>query len=225
MGLDHAENVIGVGTEYNMKHVLKCFEIVHWVNIENCDYHLLPEIIEAKNTLIRSLVRDQKRKYRVFEIESPFKNTCPRCRGSGEIFKFFKKTVKVNCHICGRAGTVDAICPKCRGSGRFIKRWKQGGGVNLECKKCKGKGKIKVNCKECVGKGQIPKGVLCDEIESTTPCRKCGQLGFIVKDSPKSKKKKSHKSERRPFKPFPTKTRDGKNLADVIKLADVRKDD
>lgn len=217
MELGHAEKMIGVGTKYDMKHALKCFEIIHWAKKQNREFDLLPMTIEAKNILMRNLVTEQKKKFRFFEIESPFENTCPKCKGSGEIFKFFKKSVKVNCHICGGACKVDGECPICKGSGRFIRRWKNGGGVNLECKRCEGKGKVKLNCKECLSKGQIKKAVLSDELKSTTPCKKCRQLGFIEKDFPKPKKKRPHKHNPGPDNPFPLKSKDGKSLADVIK--------
>ena len=217
MELGHAEKLIGVGTKYDIPHVLTCFEIVHWAKKENREFDDIPTTIEAKNTILRHLVTEQKKKYRFFEIESPFENTCPNCKGAGEIYKFFKKSVKVNCHICGGSSKVIGNCPKCKGSGRYIKRWKGGGGVDLECKRCEGKGKVKISCQECKGKGQLKKAVLSDEIKSTTPCKKCRQLGFAPKSFKKPKKKKSNKRRSSPFKSFPTQSRDGKSLADVIK--------
>jgi len=215
MELGHAEKIIGVGNNYTMPHVLKCFEIVHWAKKQNREFDSLPTTIEAKNIIMRHLVTEQKKNYRFFDVESPFENTCPKCKGSGEIYKFFKKSVKVNCHICGGSSKIIDSCPKCKGSGRYIKRWKTGGGVDLECKKCEGEGKTKVSCQECKGKGQLKKAVLSDQLKSTTPCKKCHQLGFVSHKPHKPKKKKS--KIRRPFQPFPVKARDGKSLADLIK--------
>jgi len=218
MELETAERIIGVGSKYDMKHALKCFEITHWAKKENKEFDLLPTAIKARNTIMRHLVTEQKKKYRFFEVESPFDKTCPKCKGSGEIYKFFKKTVKVNCHICGGASKVSEKCPKCKGSGRYIRRWKAGGGVDLECSKCEGKGQLRVDCLECKGKGKLKKSVLNDEIKSTTPCKRCRQLGFIPKSHHPPKKKKSiKKNKHRPFQPFPLKARDGKTLSDVIK--------
>lgn len=217
MELSCAEKLIGVGNKYDMKHVLNCFEIVHWAKKENREFDLIPPAIEAKNAIMRHLVTEQKRKYRFFEIESPFPNTCPKCKGSGEIYKFFKKTVKVNCHICGGASKVLDKCPKCKGSGRYVRRWRKGGGIDLKCQKCEGTGHVKISCLECVGKGQLKKAVLSDEIKSTTPCKRCQQLGFVTKQSSKPKKKKSKRKKKSPFQPFPMTSRDGKNLSDVIK--------
>ena len=216
MELGHAEKLIGVGMEYDMKHVLRCFEIVHWAKVENREFQQLPNVIQAKNIIMRNLVSEQKKKFRFFEIESPFEKTCPKCKGSGEIFKFFRKTVKVNCHICGGSSEIIDRCPKCKGTGRFVKRWKPGGGVNVQCIKCKGKGKTKVKCKECEGKGKLKKPVLSNELKSTTPCKRCRQLGFITKPTPKTKKKKPKKQTNIiPFNPIAGK--DGKTLADIIK--------
>ena len=218
MELSCAEKIIGVGDKYDMKHVLRCFEVTHWAKKENKEFDLLPTTIEARNTIMRHLIIEQKKKFRFFEIESPFESTCPKCRGAGEIFKFFKKTVKVNCHICGGSAKVIGKCPKCKGSGRYIRRWKGGGGVNLECKRCGGTGQIKISCLECKGNGQLKKVVLSDELKSTTPCKKCQRLGYLTKNPPnQKKKKKSKKKSPTPFQPFPIQSRDGKSLADVIK--------
>lgn len=219
MELDYAETIIGVGHEYNMKHALKCFEIAHWAKKENGEQDLIPLVIKAKNTIMQNLIIQQKKQFRFFEIESPYENTCPKCKGSGEIYKFFKKSVKVNCHICGGSSKVEIQCPTCEKTpGRFIKRWKEGGGVNLKCKKCNGTMKVKVSCQDCRGKGKIKKAVLSDELKSTTPCKKCYQLGFLTEhQTKKSKKKKFTKHHHTPFQPFPIKSRDGKTLADVIK--------
>jgi len=221
MELGHAEKLIGIGTEYDMQHVLKCFEIVHWANKQNREFDLMPTTIKAKNVIMRHLVTEQKKKFRFFEIESPYEDPCPKCKGAGEIYKFFKKSVKVNCHICGGSATVMGACPKCKNTpGRFIKRWTTGGGVDLVCKRCDGEAKVKFKCEECKGKGKIQKAVLSDELKSTTPCKKCRELGFISKDFPSPKKKKQHSHQRRPFNPISKITsKDGKTLADVIKTS------
>ncbi len=224
MELGHAERVIGVGQKYNMKYALKCFEVIHWAKKENEELAQIPPVIEAKNVIMRNLIIEQKKRFRFFEIESPYEHTCPKCKGAGEIFKFVKKTVKVNCHICGGSAKVEVQCPTCEKTpGRFIKRWKEGGGVNLKCKKCSGTAKVKVSCQECHGKGKIKKAVLSDELQSTTPCKYCQQLGFLTKIPTKKKSNiKKHPNykphTRSPFKPFPMKSRNGKTLADVIKM-------
>jgi len=215
MPIVDAEKMLGVGKNYDIGHVLKCFDVIHWAKEENKEPEQIPDIILAKNSLLRNLVSTQKKKYRFFTIESPFQHTCPKCKGAGEIFKFFKKTVDVNCHICGKKGTIKNDCPTCKGTGRFIKRWKTGGGVNLECKKCKGKKKVDTKCVKCLGKGVIPKPVLTHTLKSTTPCKKCNQLGYITHSAPPPKKKKKpfkKKAKKAPFKPLMDQS-----LADKIK--------
>lgn len=216
MPVTDAEKMLGVGKNYDIGHVLKCFDVIHWAKEENEETDQVPSIILAKNSLLRNLVSFQKRKYRFFTIESPFENTCPKCRGAGEIYKFFQKTVDVNCHICGKSGNLKQDCPTCKGTGRFIKRWKAGGGVNLKCKKCHGGKKVEVKCEKCLGKGTIPKPVLTHNLKSTTPCKKCNQLGYLPKKlvaAPKKKKAfKKKKVEKTPFQPMMDQT-----LADKIK--------
>ena len=148
-------------------------------------------LILAKNTLLQMLVSQQMEKQRYFEIVSPFENSCISCRGTGEIYKFMRKPVKVNCHICAGKKKVNVTCRKCEGSGRYIERWPEGGGINVECMTCKGKGKVRVKCSHCFGKGKIKKIVPDHHIKSTTPCKHCDELGFIL---PKPIKKKKHET-------------------------------
>ena len=215
MPIVEAEKMLGVGKKYDIGHVLKCFDVIHWAKEENKETDEIPTIILAKNSLLRNLVSNQKKKYRFFTIESPFEKTCNKCKGAGEIYKFIKKTVDVNCHICGKKGTLKQDCPTCKGTGRFIKRWKAGGGVNLECKKCKGTKKVESKCARCLGKGTIPKPVLTHVLKSTTPCKKCNQLGYLTQSAPPKKKithKKKKKAKRTPFTPVMDQS-----LADKIK--------
>ena len=176
-------------------------------------------VISARNTIMQHLVCEQKRKYRFFTIESPFENTCNHCKGAGEIYKFIKKTVDVNCHICGKKGIIKDDCPTCKGSGRFIKKWKTGGGVNLECKRCKGQKKIQVKCVNCLGEGTVKKAVLTHTLKSTTSCKKCNQLGYLPnKLTSKPKAKRPHKKAKRPSsKKVPFTPIMSQSLADKIK--------
>lgn len=211
MELPLAEKLLGVGVDYSMKHVLSCFETAHWVKEQNEEADKIPEVILARNSILRNMICEQKKKFRFFTIESPFENTCPHCKGTGEIYKFFEKTVEVNCHICSK-GTIKKNCPICKGSGRYIKRWKAGGGVNLICKKCQGQKQIEVKCTNCMGNGKIKKPVLTHELKSTTPCKRCKQLGYLPKKKALPPKKKKEISKPTPFQPLLTK-----QLADQIR--------
>jgi len=220
MEFEEAEKILGVGHNYNIKHVLKCFEIVHWTKRENDEKESIPNVILAKNIILQKLIKDQKKKFRFFTIDSPFHKTCPRCHGAGEIYKFVKKEVQVNCHICGGTGTLKEKCPTCKGTGRFVKRWKGGGGINVRCTRCDGSGKISIKCtNENCEEGKISKEVLTHELESTTPCFKCKQLGYLTSHPKKKSKFKNKRQARKkkevktvPFSPLITE-----QLAEKIK--------
>ena len=145
----------------------------------------------AKNILMQFVVSGQMEKQRYFEVVSPFDESCISCKGTGEIYKFERKTVKVNCHICAGKKKVTVKCRSCKGTGRFEKRWQGGGGISVTCKTCKGKGSVRVKCSNCRGKGKIKKVVPSHKIKSTTPCKHCDELGFI---HPKPKKVHTKKS-------------------------------
>jgi len=198
------EKMLGVGTNYTPEHVLKCFQISYSVKKENDELDQIDPFVDAKNRLLRHLVSSQMKAERYFEINPPFKNPCAICKGAGEIYKFKRKIVQVNCHICAGKKKVKVKCPSCKGSGRFQKRWKGGGGINVSCKTCKGNKTVAAKCSECLGKGKKPKDVPDHRIQSTTPCKRCQQLGFV---EDKSKKKKYQ-----PVNPVLTQ-----NLANKIK--------
>ena len=183
------EKVLGVGSDYTPEHVMQCFETNYWVKKENKELDQIESDIEAKNQLLRILVSAQMKAQRYFEITSPFENSCVACRGTGEIYKFKRKTVKVNCHICAGKKKIKV---KCRNrfcvSGRHVRRWKGGGGIDVECHTCKGKGEVFIKCIECHGQGKKRKIVPDHELKSTTPCKHCGQLGF-TENKPKKVKK------------------------------------
>jgi len=150
------------------------------------------EINKAKLILLVPAVRKQVKEQRFFEIISPFSNTCNVCRGAGILFKFERKPVKVNCHICAGKGKIKTVtkikCEKCKKTpGRHIIRWKEGGGINVTCKFCTDgfNDHVEVTkCSDCLGKGKIEKLVLSHEIKSTTPCNRCKQRGFIDPNPP-----------------------------------------
>ncbi len=186
--LEQYEKSIGVGKNYTPESVLKDFDVCYWVKEQNGELDDIKQIIDAKNHLLRHLVSSQMKAQRYFEIKSPFENSCISCRGTGEIYKFHRKTVKVNCHICAGKKKIKVKCSPCKGTGRFIKKWKSGGGIDVTCKKCGGKKERYVKCVECNAKGKKPKIVPDHEIKSTTPCKHCQQLGF-TKNIPRKKKK------------------------------------
>ncbi len=204
------EKLLGVGTDYTPEHILKCFEADYWVKEENDELDQIDPYIEAKNQLLQIIVSSQMKAQRYFEIISPFENTCIACRGTGEIYKFKRKTVQVNCHICAGKKKVKVKCRSCKGTGRFKKRWKSGGGIDVSCRTCGGEKEIFIKCIECRGKGKKRKIVPDHEISSTTPCKHCQQLGF-TSNVPKKAKMKT-KKEYHPNNPVLSA-----NLAEMIK--------
>jgi len=190
MSVEDAMTIIGIGTDVTPEEVLRGFR-VHF------DAHLMEDesrLIEAKNVFMRHLVSKQMEKQRYFEIISPFEDSCVHCHGSGEIYKFNKKTVFVNCHICASKKKVTVRCRSCDGSGRYIRRFKDGGGINVSCRTCKGTGKARVKCSNCRGKGKIKKIVPDHTIKSTTPCKYCEERGF-TSNEPLKKKEKRQRQE------------------------------
>lgn len=210
--VSHFEKLLGVGTNYTPEYVLNCFDITYQVKEENDELDNFEIYIEAKNLLLQSLVSGQMKDRRYFEIVAPFENTCSVCKGTGETYKFERKSVLVNCHICGGTKYVktEIECEKCHGSGRFVSKFKGGGGINVSCLKCGGAKKetVKNICLECEGTGKIRKAVIDHNIKSTTPCKHCKQLGF-TKNKPK---KQFHKKEIKPANPVLTAS-----LAEKIK--------
>lgn len=185
MTTDQALAIVGIESkEINPQIVMTGFEIAWKDNPPD-----RKGLIEAKNLLLQQLVSYQMEKQRYFEIVSPFENSCISCRGTGEIYKFMRKPVFVNCHICAGKKKVTVDCRYCKGSGRHIRRFPGGGGMNLECIKCEGTGKVRVKCAECFGKGKKKKIVPDHHIKSTTPCKHCNELGFILPKPPIQKKK------------------------------------
>ncbi|MCF8019909.1 MAG: hypothetical protein K9L62_10960 [Vallitaleaceae bacterium] len=182
--LEEHEKILGISGNYTPESVLKAFQSSYEVYQENEKLDQIKPVLEAKNKIMQNLISSQMKAQRYFEFESPFKDSCVACRGTGEIYKFNKKTVKVNCHICAGKKKLKIECPICEGSGRFIKKLKGGKEVNVKCRKCKGTGRVYVVCIECLGKGKRKKMVLSHVIKSTTPCKKCKQLGFTSSHKP-----------------------------------------
>lgn len=194
MDIETAKKVLGLSQEFTGERALQFFEVSHWVALENGEIEIIPDLILAKNVILRNIVSEQMRTQRYFKIVSPFDHSCRSCHGTGEIYKFESKSVEVTCHICGGKGQRWIKCPSCKGTGRYKVRWKEGGGINVECRRCldtKGTDhefEILVDCLECNregadGKkkataGKKLKVVKSHVIESTTPCKYCNQLGF-----------------------------------------------
>lgn len=200
--LESARNLLKVKVEYTADQVLQFFEVAHWVAVENKTLDKIPSLINAKNVLLRHMVSEQMLKQRYFKIESPFENSCRSCRGTGEIYKFEPQTIEVICRSCGGEGKRWIKCPSCKATGRYKVTWKEGGGIDEPCKRCKAENDhhILVDCYQCNREGSTSVGkktitVKSHVIKSATPCRFCGGLGF-AKNLP-FKVTKAYKEESR----------------------------
>jgi len=178
ISLSDCYELLSVGEETEIEVLLGQFEALYRASSQE-DPDLIPTLVETKNTILRHIVSSQMEERRYFEIISPFENTCRGCRGTGELYRFKRKTVMVNCHVCAGNKKVKVKCPSCNGTGRYIKKWKTGGGINVTCNTCKGNKEIYIKCTECRSNGKVRKIVKDSEIESTTPCKFCNGLGFI----------------------------------------------
>ena len=138
-----------------------------------------PAFIRAKNLLLHKLIDEQVASMGKFEVNAPFDEPCPACYGTGEIYKFYRKTVIVDCR-CDN-GTFDAgKCWTCKGSGRFIKIDEKEPDLryNYKCKRCVDGRRI-VKCRYCNGRGKQTKFVIA-KIESAKTCFKCRGIGFVL---------------------------------------------
>ena len=187
LSIEEACAVVGIDTDLEKPQmILAGFEIA-W----NANPPDRKKLILAKNLIMRQMVSEQMKAQRYFEITSPFQHSCISCRGTGEIYKFNRKPVFVNCHICAGKKKVTVECRTCKGSGRYITEDSSTNctlRLNLKCTTCKGKGKVRVKCSECFGKGKKKKIVPDHTIKSTTPCKHCNELGFILPKPGKRKK-------------------------------------
>ena len=81
-------------------------------------------------------------------------------------------------------------CRSCKGTGRYAIRFKEGGGINVECRTCKDspddhKGQVQVKCRVCKGTTVAKIMVLDHSLKSTTPCPVCHELGFTFPEKEK----------------------------------------
>jgi len=222
MTLDQAIEVIGIGPEALPVEILSKFkEILKTSAHTNND----DEVILAKNIIMRNAVVSQMEEKRFFAIESPFENSCIRCKGTGELYRFNRKTVEVKCFICGGTGEVMVDCPTCNGSGRFRRSFKGGGGINVKCTRCDENHKVPADCYRCQGTKTIPKVVPAASIKDTTPCKECDQLGFIFNDKMEFKskmmQKKKHKYTPRHLGTPVINPEQGDALSEMIKNANT----
>lgn len=194
-----ALQVIGVKDEsraLNLISMLQEYGTSYWVCDENGELNQhLDDLKHARNIIGRTNLLYQVHNDGSFRLpENPFENTCDKCHGMGELFLFNRVPKDVECNRC-EDGKVWVRCRSCKGTGRYQIRFKEGGGLNVQCRTCKDspedhKGQVQVKCRVCKGT-QIAKIMVLDaSLKSTTPCPVCDELGFILPDKQKESKKK-----------------------------------
>jgi DnaJ-class molecular chaperone len=206
MDLEEAKKILGSGKELTIPHVLKCFEVKYWALNENNELdQKLDTLILSKQTLLRKCVEMEVKTRHFFKVaeQAPFKNICPACKGAGEIYKFARGLKVVKCRTCLGQKAAWVKCTDCKGTGMYQPTPESNPVPCRECRKYYDretdpkkkemiKGKILFKCDKCRGTGQIKVLIRTHEIESTTPCKRCNELGFI----PPSRKKDHSQSKK-----------------------------
>lgn len=144
----------------------------------------LEKLTNAKNILMRAAIEMMVEKTGKFNLTDllEFKDSCPACKGTGELYKFFRTETVVDCKFCdqenGKAtGKKTILCKSCEGSGMY----KEG----VPCRACdkdeqgKPSGKKLVICRRCRGTKEFHKITIDSRLKSTTCCNKCGGLGHF----------------------------------------------
>jgi len=210
MSLIEAEKIVRAGVNYDHIKVTQCYDIQYWVNIENEEKNKNPDLVQAKDIMLRALLEEQIRATGRFDFSGiKFEKTCPDCGGTGELYKLGRKSIEEACKKCVSNAAAIAFlgprydplkmkisdkpedadkssgkrlvkCRKCE-NGRYIKGSHDGGlKINVLCKTCHGKAEVLIKCKTCRGKKIVKKNVLDGSVESTTTCKTCHDKGFLT---------------------------------------------
>jgi DnaJ-class molecular chaperone len=175
---------------------------MYWVHHENEELQeKLELLLRAKNIIVRTNMIMQVYNNGSFKIpKNPFKNTCKRCHGTGELYLFNRVFKKVKCNRCHK-GKLWIPCRVCKATGKYKIEFDGDGGTLVDCVKCKPpegvkledwkhKGHVQVKCHRCEGTGKARIPVLDHTLKSMTACPVCDQLGFFLKSEKKSYHKK-----------------------------------
>jgi hypothetical protein len=211
-----SEQLLGLNGKYTIPDLLKTFQVQHDVNLDNNEEDKNVRLVDAKNIIMRNMIKNIiKTTGGYFDMSEiiPFEISCVNCRGTGELYNFFRDERTISCKHCdrdenGRAtGRRTITCPACKGSGKYQKRY--GSEPHhyqmVDCIKCdkdsegNPTGKYTFKCRPCQGSGTFKKMVIAPGFKSTTTCRVCDGRGFL---SPKQAKRiERKKSMKAPFTP------------------------
>jgi hypothetical protein len=133
---------------------------------------------EDKNDVTAQLLIDQVAELKKFFIPTKVfgDDTCTACNGLGYKMLWHRELSVRTCLKCD-GGKKTVPCKKCQ-NGRYIRN-KGDLKINVECKFCHGTKQREVKCRTCRGTGELRKMVITPKLKSTTPCKKCRELGFI----------------------------------------------
>ena len=208
--LDEASKLLNLPDAYDVPTMLTAFENEIHASIDNKKTRMLKPLTEAKNILLRAQIEQMIEKDGRFDLVGmiPYEEACISCKGSGELYKFFRKAATVPCKFCTEGkpeenGYVFITCRACKGTKRYKKNQK-GLTINVECTRChkdeegKPTGQERVKCRACLGKAVFRKLVIDSKIKSTTHCRHCKGRGFLLPEPPAKKSKAAAKKDDRP---------------------------
>lgn len=185
-----AANLLNLEDGYDVTNLLTSFEHEIHAAIDNKKTRMLKPLTDAKNILLRHEVEQMIEADGKFSFEGiiPFETGCLSCRGTGELYKFFRQAVTEPCNKC-EDGRALIPCRSCKGTTRYRK--KQGNlHINVDCTRCakdsegNPMGKEYVKCRHCRGTGNYRKLTIAPKIKSTTHCRECKGRGFTLPEPP-----------------------------------------
>lgn len=191
-----AKTILDLGSvvEFSMPELLKHFQNSFSTTIEKGETKNLKQIIDSKNLLLRLEVERQVEKYGKFTLEVPYDTACIHCSGAGERYKFFYKSVEVDCKYCDK-GELIIPCKACK-EGTYVNPKAPPTSKGVPCIRCNKEdpksgldpeteqimilvGKKRVKCRPCRGTGRFEKFVIDSHIKSTTYCKHCRGRGFV----------------------------------------------
>ena len=203
---NQAKNIIGIDNAIveNINYIIIAFLTKYTEEIEE---NKLLELKNSRDLLIQTNILAQIHSTGQFKPwQKPFRDACPKCNGTGQLYYFNRMSKEVVCNRCIK-GQIWMDCPKCKGKGRIIVRYKKGGGTDSICHECdesteayrekfkepNSKFKIQAMCRVCKGTTNAKILVLDYSLKSTTACSLCDSLGIIipVRKSKKTPKKTS----------------------------------
>ena len=198
-----AINLLNLGSSFDIQTLLESFESQIRGSIKKHRTNMLKPLTEAKNLLLRLEVEKMIEETGRFDFTGenavPFETACINCRGIGEIYKFFRSAVEMDCKFCTTEENESAgvgyryiPCRVCKGKKEYIPYKKK---TPVPCHRCKDEngnptGKERVKCIPCHGTGKYRKLVIDSKIKSTTHCHHCKGRGFHLPDPPPKKAKK-----------------------------------